>query len=70
LRLAEADGDVGEAEGGQHALSTADSSCAFGSVTVTVVRSADILMAWLFSCEKSTWAMSVPCPTNSEFYRS
>ena len=32
---------------------------------MTEVRSALTLMAWLLSCEKSTKAMSVPCPMNS-----
>ena len=32
---------------------------------LTAVRSAFIAMAWLLSREKSTKAMSVPCPMNS-----
>src|ERR1700748_1425205 len=46
-------------------LSTAGSSCGFGSVTVTAVRLAFTAMAPLFSVAKSTYAISVPCPMNS-----
>ena len=46
-------------------LSTAGSSCGFGSVTVTAVRSEFTVMAWRLSAAKSTKAISVPCPMNS-----